>query len=61
MIAPPVDRMTLTAEILGETEVIRISAPMEGIDTVLETIERFIRAAGYNPEGTLTFVKEEEL
>lgn len=53
------DRMTLVAEIGSGRERIEMSADMASLDQVLETIERFIRASGYCPDGHLTFLKED--
>lgn len=54
-----VDRMTLTAVIRNSNETVTIDSEMAGIEQVLETLERFLRASGYNPEGHLTFIKDE--
>ena len=53
------DRMTLSATIGSSSETVVISANMGSLDQVLETIERFIRASGYHPEGQLTFLIED--
>lgn len=53
------DRMTLVAEIGSNSERIEMSADMATLEQVLETIERFIRASGYCPDGQLTFLKED--
>lgn len=51
--------MTLVAEIGHGKERIEMSADMQTLEQVLEFLERFIRAAGYNPSGQLDFTKEE--
>lgn len=53
------DRMTLTAVIRNSNETVTMSSEMAGLEQVLETIERFLRASGYNPDGYLTFIKDE--
>jgi hypothetical protein len=53
------DRMKLIAEIGCNSERIEMSADMATLEQVLETIERFIRASGYCPDGQLTFLKED--
>jgi len=53
------DRMTLISRISSTKEHIEISADMGSLEEVLETVERFLRVSGYNPEGRLSFVKED--
>lgn len=52
------DTMILMANINNRTESVTMRAEMHSLPEVLETIERFIRGCGYNPEGQLNFVKE---
>lgn len=54
------DRMILAATIGNAKETVTVCAPMGELEQVLEVVERFIRASGYNPEGTLKFIKEKK-
>ena len=56
-----VDTMLMQASIRTPAgpEVIEFLVPMGPLPQVLEVLERFLRASGYNPEGSLDFVKEE--
>ena len=58
---PELDTMTLVARIRTPCgpETIRFSVPMGPLPQVLEVIERFLRASGFNANGQLDFVKED--
>jgi hypothetical protein len=55
----PQDHMLLMATIASTGETITMRAPMGTLPVVLETLERFIKAAGYHPEGVLDFINED--
>jgi predicted house-cleaning noncanonical NTP pyrophosphatase (MazG superfamily) len=41
-------------------EFVELDSNHQNLDDVLEVVERFIRACGYNPKGALEFVEEFE-
>lgn len=59
--APEEDTMTLRSNVTTPfgRECIEFTVPSGSLPQVLEVIERFLRASGFNPEGTLDFVKDE--
>lgn len=59
---PDDDNMVLRSHVTTPfgRECIEFKTPCGSLPQVLEVIERFLRASGFNPEGVLDFVKEDE-
>lgn len=59
--APEPDTMSLLGTIRSTGESVSVRAPLADLPTVLESLERFLRACGYQFDGVLDIIDEDTL